>query len=82
MFNFINLQSSITHKHLTNDFECFKEVLNAFIVCFNCVILLIFTTEEFKTCIKHVEKACSDVDALWNFVNRHSSVQHNQIKYL
>ena len=42
-------------------FKCFIEVLNVFNVYFNDVIHKIFlTTDEFKTCIKHLKKPVSD----------------------
>ena len=78
MFN-CNLRSSITHINPNKVFKCFKEVLNEFIVCFNYVILILLTTDEFKTCTKHVEKPCSDVYALWDIRSRQVSFRQADI---
>ena len=45
-------------------------------VCFNRVILILLAMDDFKTCIKHVKKPCSDEDALWKFLSRCLTQSH------
>ena len=57
----------------------FKRVYYMFQSCRTYITYSALVKILYQTCKK---KLCTDVDALWNFVSRHSSVKHNHIIYL